>query len=94
MTDIIERAEAAIVGPWVGVTLPYNLLAEAIAELKAARAESQSHQETIMHANDALSMIRGESRRQLDEIKELKADNQRLREGIQRIYAGLGIADD
>jgi hypothetical protein len=50
--DLIARAEAAIDGPWVGVTLPYNLLAEAIATLKSTLGSNELIAGRIEHVRD------------------------------------------
>lgn len=62
--NVIERTEAVLEHP--DTRIGHGLVRDLVAALKAARVEIQSHQETIMHTNDALSMIKGESRRQLD----------------------------
>lgn len=96
MTDIIELAEAAIAIEfknghlWPGIR---GVLRELVAELKDARAEAQSHQETVMHANDALSMVQGESRRQLEEIDKLKRHVRYLELAIQEEVGSLSYAE-
>lgn len=72
VTDVIERAEAALRDAssyWQPAAFGsgcLTLMPELIAALKDARAAVRSHQETVMHANDALGIVQGECRRQLD----------------------------